>query len=143
MNTKNESVYKLIRLNTGEDIIGHCMMDDVHEFVLVANPMKVIIRRLPDTDQTVLMMLPWLPLELIDEDIAEINYADIITMVKPKDSFVEYYNETVIKYEGVMEERQDESIFDYQEEESEESSFDNMMDELLNFEEEKKNQTLH
>ncbi len=91
---------KILRLNTGEDIIGCCLMDDEHGCVGVENPMKVFIRRSQQVGQTMLYILPWLPLEIVEENYATINYDDIITMVDPKQSFVEYYNEAVEQYEA-------------------------------------------
>lgn len=140
MTEKNNTLHMILRLNTGEDIIGYCLLDDEDEVVLITNPMRVIMRRMPDVEQTVLMMAPWLPLELVEEDIATINYNDIITMVTPKASFIEYYDNTVDKYQAVMAQRQDQLFDDYEMEE--EDSEDAMLDEILNMEPEK-NQLLH
>jgi hypothetical protein len=145
MTTKNIAVYKILRLNTGEDIMGHCILDDEDDFVLISNPMKVVLRRMSESNQTLLMMAPWLPLELVEEDLAAINYEDIITMVQPKKTFIDYYNDTVENYQLIMEKRRDEDFSDYEvrEEEQDQDSFDSAMDEILNSEDDKKNQTLH
>ena len=147
MTTENVSDYKILRLSTGEDIIGDCMFDDEQEFVLVGNPMKVMLQRVPEMKQTVLIMMPWLPLELIEEDLATINYTDIITTVNPKESFVEYYMNTVDKYQKVLEKESDlekYSLDDFDSDEDDEQEFDSMMDELLEeAQHAKKNQLLH
>ena len=42
-----------------------------------------------------MMMMPWLPVELIKENIANIYGADILTMIDPKDDLIEYYHNSV------------------------------------------------
>lgn len=144
MNTQDKPNHKILRLSTGEDIIGYCMLDDDSEIVLISNPMKVLLQRVAEAKQTVMIMMPWLPLELIEEDIATINYSDIITMVTPKASFIEYYDNMVDKYQSIVENR-DEELFEDEDgfdEDSSEDTVDSIMDEVLNFKQQK-NQLLH
>jgi hypothetical protein len=96
----DEYQYKILRLNTGEDIIGFCFVDSENDCVEIQNPMKVFIRRIPNIKKTVLMMLPWLPLEIVANDSAILNYEDILTIVEPKESFVEYYINILSQYEA-------------------------------------------
>jgi hypothetical protein len=42
-----------------------------------------------------MMMMPWLPVELIKENTAHIYGADILTYIEPKDDLIEYYNNAV------------------------------------------------
>jgi hypothetical protein len=86
---------KILRLNTGEDIMGSVLMDDKHRYVSIENPMRVILKRMSDKNQTMLLMAPWLPVELLIDNFATIDYHNIITVVDPKPSFSEYYNNTV------------------------------------------------
>ena len=61
---------KIIRMQTGEDIMASMIeKEEQNETVVLNNPMRLVFRRLP-TGQTVLMMMPWLPVELIKEDSA-------------------------------------------------------------------------
>ena len=89
---------KMLRLNTGEDIIGECLIDDENSCVNIENPMKVALKRLTSTERTMISMSPWLPLEIIEDNFAVINYADILTIVDPKASFAEYYSSMVEEY---------------------------------------------
>ncbi len=149
MTTDNDTDYKILRLSTGEDIIGNCIFNDEEEYVLIDNPMKVMLQRVPEMKQTVMIMMPWLPLELIQDDFATINYTDIITTVNPKESFVEYYVNTVDKYQKILEKESDDnvekySLDDFEDLDDEEEEFDSMMDDLLEeAQEAKKNQLLH
>lgn len=148
MTTDNDTDYKILRLSTGEDIIGNCIFNDEEEYVLIDNPMKVMLQRVPEMKQTVMIMMPWLPLELIQDDFATINYTDIITTVNPKESFVEYYVNTVDKYQKILEKESDDNVEKYSlddfEDLDDEEEFDSMMDDLLEeAQEAKKNQLLH
>jgi hypothetical protein len=97
----NQPIIKIVRLQTGEDIISSIIEDDNSDMILLNNPMRMIVRRVPsgDSSQSVFMMMPWLPIEVIKEDSAIIYNTDVITMFDPKDSLIEYYqsmvNETI------------------------------------------------
>ena len=126
---------KILRLNTGEDIVGSCLMDDEHGCVSIENPMKVFIKRAsPPLGQTALYMMPWLPLEIIEDNLATINYDDIITVVDPKKSFVEYYNNAVEEYEAQRKSQEGE-----EEKEEEEIDDETMQDMLESLRESKRN----
>jgi hypothetical protein len=43
----------------------------------------------------VMMMFPWLPIELISDNIATIYSSDILTMLNPRDNLVEYYGRMI------------------------------------------------
>lgn len=85
---------KLIRLQTGEDVIADMAMSDNEDIVTLNNPMHVIFKRTP-TGRVIMMMMPWLPLEIIDQNSANIYTADILTVLEPKESLVEYYGDVV------------------------------------------------
>ena len=90
----NQPIIKIVRLQTGEDIISKITEDGESNMVLLNNPMRMIVKRV-ETGQTVFMMMPWLPIEVIKEDSAIIYNSDIITTIEPKDSLVEYYQNMV------------------------------------------------
>jgi hypothetical protein len=138
---EEQQIVKLIRLNTGEDIIASCLIDEETGAVLLGSPMKVYLRRLTEAGQTVLVMMPWLPLELIEEDYATINYGDIITMVEPKQSFVRHYQETIIQYQAVLDSRnlEEELSADSDDEEDD----DEETQEILDAMEESRNKRFH
>jgi hypothetical protein len=85
---------KLIRMQSGEDIMASMLEDENSDQIQVNDPMRIVFRRLP-TGQTVMMMMPWLPVELIKENSAMIYYSDIITVVEPKESMIRYYDRLV------------------------------------------------
>ena len=130
-------------MQTGEDIMASMIGEEEEETVLLTDPMRLIFRRMP-TGQTVLMMMPWLPVELIKDNSALIYNTDIITIIEPKDSMIQYYDNLVTKTLIEMEKSEEmiEGLLKEQEsEEEEEEEFS--MEELTKFIEDVKNRTLH
>ena len=83
---------KIIRLQTGEDIIS--VVEQEPDHIIVKNPMSVIFKRLP-TGRAFMMMIPWIPLEIVEHNITSIHNEDVLTVFEPKRSMIEYYSNTV------------------------------------------------
>ena len=134
---------KIIRMQTGEDIMASMIEEqEQNETVVLNNPMRLVFRRLP-TGQTVLMMMPWLPVELIKEDSAIIYTTDIITIVEPKESMKEYYENLVDKTIEEMlnsEELLEQRLSNMEKEEQEEQK---IAEEIINEIREMRNKQLH
>jgi hypothetical protein len=134
---------KIIRMQTGEDIMASMIEEqEQNETVVLNNPMRLVFRRLP-TGQTVLMMMPWLPVELIKEDSAIIYTTDIITVIEPKESMKEYYENLVDKtIEEMMnsEELLEQRLSNMEKEEQEEQK---IAEEIINEIREMRNKQLH
>jgi len=85
---------RIVRLQSGEDIIADCIPSLDEETVELKRPMHIIFKRI-QTGRSIMMMMPWLPVELIKENTAHIYGADILTYIEPKDDLIEYYNNAV------------------------------------------------
>jgi len=135
---------KIIRMQTGEDIMASMIGEEQEETVLLEDPMRLIYRRMP-TGQTVMMMMPWLPVELIKDNNALIYNSDIITIIDPKESMIEYYENLVIKTMLEMEKSEDmiAGLLKDQSGEGEGDVEEYSMEDLIQFVEEVKNRTLH
>jgi len=136
---------KIIRMQTGEDIMASMIGEEAEETVLLEDPMRLIYRRMP-TGQTVMMMMPWLPVELIKDNNALIYNSDIVTIIDPKESMIEYYENLVIKTLLEMEKSEDMIaglLKDQAGEEDTEGEEEYSMEDLIQFVEEVKNRTLH
>jgi hypothetical protein len=135
---------KIIRMQTGEDIMASMVGEEEAETVLLEDPMRLIFRRMP-TGQTVMMMMPWLPVELIKDNNALVYNSDIVTIVDPKESMIEYYENLVIKTMLEMEKSEDMIAGLLKEQAGEEDPEDEeySMEDLIQFVEEVKNRTLH
>jgi hypothetical protein len=103
-------------------------MDDEHGCVGVENPMKIHLKRMTAVGQSTLFMIPWLPLEIIEDNYATINYDDIITVVEPKKNLVEHYNNTIEEIEAKM--LEDDKEVDTEENEVDEDTMQEMLNAL-------------
>lgn len=84
---------KLIRLQTGEDIVSKYTINN--DMVLLDNPMHLILKR--TLDKTVMFLIPWLPIEVIKNNVTSISIKNIITFVDIKDNLLDYYNKSVVE----------------------------------------------
>jgi len=96
---------KIVRLQSGEDVIAN-YADDEEGSITLTNPMSLMFKRMP-TGRAVMMMSPWLPLELVEDNVACIYAQDILSVFQPKQSIIDYYNTTVTEVE---EDRQNEEM---------------------------------
>jgi hypothetical protein len=56
-----------------------------------------------------MMMTPWLPIELVEQNEAWLHTADILTIIEPKASLVDYYQNAITEASEELQE-QDEMI---------------------------------
>ena len=144
MQTTPNNNIKIVRLQSGEDIIADIISDDENETMLLDNPMHIIFRRVP-TGQTVMMMMPWLPIEIIKENNAILYQGDILTVIEPREDLVNYYGNVVVEAQQRMENAKrfnnlDEEEFEGEEDDESEEIDPEELFELLN---EKKKHNLH
>lgn len=92
---------KIIRLQSGEDVIADYTQVEGDEAVLLTNPMTLMFKRMP-TGRAVMLMSPWLPLELVEKNEAWLYQSDILTVVQPKTQIIDYYSSTVKEVEEDM-----------------------------------------
>jgi len=136
---------KLIRMQSGEDIMASMFQQEDSEQIQINDPMRIVFRRLP-TGQTTMLMMPWLPVELIKENSAMIYSSDIITVVEPKESMIRYYDRLVERTVSEMTEsdKMIENLLDDEQGESEESDIDQkIIEEVVQQLHEMKNKKLH
>jgi len=136
--TTNNNI-KIVRLQSGEDIMADIIQDEENDTIMLDNPMQVIFKRIP-TGQTVMMMMPWLPIEIIKENSAIVYASDILTIIEPKDDLVNYYGSVVIEAQQRMEEKRD---FSPSEEDDDEEDEELDEEELFQLLKEKRNQKVH
>ena len=151
MQTTNNNI-KIVRLQSGEDVMANYYEDSENGTVLLDNPMHIIFKRVP-TGQTIMMMMPWLPIELIKDNSALIYDSDILTIIEPKEDLIAYYGNVVLHAKEKMENSSeffDEEDFlddeedDGLEDEGEETEKEKYgMDEVMKIMDEKKKSKLH
>ena len=113
---------KLIRLQSGEDIICTCYEDLETKMVMLKDPMTVIFKRIKNG--SLLLIAPWLPAELIENNSATIYTSDILTTVEPKLMIKDYYVKLVDNLEKFKKEEED-TLRQFLEDDSEEGVYEN------------------
>ncbi len=146
----NENI-KILRLNDGEDIITDYHLEQGN-IVVMNNPMTLFFKRL-SVGKSMVLMQPWLPVELVDTNCAKIFANQILTVIEPKSSLIEYYknaveesNDIVTKYSDQIDESllndayasSDDSL-EEDEEYTEDDAFIDQMQNMSNI----KNKTIH
>jgi len=96
---------KIIRLQSGEDIIASFEQEQYS--ITVKDPMSIIFKRLP-TGKAMMMMIPWIPMEIVSHNVASIDNENILTVFEPKDALVVYYNKSIEDLYNRAEEEADE-----------------------------------
>jgi hypothetical protein len=138
---------KIVRLQSGEDVIADYTQVEGDSSVLLTNPMPLMFKRMP-TGRAVMLMSPWLPLELVEKNEAWLFEADILTIIQPKAQIIDYYTNTVKEVEEDMlqEEMHGQSLTDitdeYDDEMSEEEELQ-AMEELEELRKDVKKRLLH
>jgi hypothetical protein len=92
-----------------------------------------------------MMMMPWLPIEIIKENNAILYQGDILTVIEPREDLVNYYGNVVVEAQQRMENAKrfnnlDEEEFEGEEDDESEEIDPEELFELLN---EKKKHNLH
>ena len=138
---------KIVRLQSGEDVIADYTQVEGDASVLLTNPMTLMFKRMP-TGRAVMLMSPWLPLELVEKNEAWLFEADILTIIQPKAQIIDYYNTTVkeVQDDMLQEEMHGQSLTDitdeYDDEMSEEEELQ-AMEELEELRKDVKKKLLH
>lgn len=85
---------RIIRLKSGEDIIATYEYDEELCEVILSDPMCIMFKRLPN-GKSFMMINPWLPVEIIEDNTARIDTNEILTMSYPKVAVCVYYKRLV------------------------------------------------
>jgi len=138
---------KIVRLQSGEDVIADYTQVEGDSSVLLTNPMCLIFKRMP-TGRAVMLMSPWLPLELVEKNEAWLFEADILSIFQPKSQIIDYYTNTVKEVEEDMlqEEMHGQSLTDITDEFDDEMSEEEelqAMEELEELRKDVKKKLLH
>ena len=133
---------KLIRMQSGEDIMASMFEQEDSDQIQLNDPMRLVFRRMP-TGQTVMMMMPWLPIELIKENTALIYSSDIITVIDPKETMIQYYDKLVERTIKDMAEADKMLQHLLEEQEEEEEQEETLPEQLQEFLQEFKSKKLH
>jgi hypothetical protein len=65
------------------------------------DPMTLFYKRM-SAGKSMLLMSPWLPIELIQTNSACISMSEVLTIVEPRSALIEYYNNAVVEANEVV-----------------------------------------
>ena len=133
---------KIIRLNSGEDIIAEFSCDKRKKTVQLNNPMHIVFKRTPSG--SIMMIFPWLPIELLKDNNALIKMSDILTVVDPKEDLIVHYHKLIKQAEETLL-RQPDIINQFEEMEDDEEDEEKTLskNEFTDLVNRKKNNLLH
>ena len=92
MHNKEDNI-KILRLTDGEDIITDYTVEDGNVIVM-HNPMTLFFKRM-SVGKSMVIMQPWLPIELVDVNMAKIFSNQVLTVIEPRNALIEYYRNAV------------------------------------------------
>lgn len=103
------SYIKILRLKSGEDIIGFVTPDEKNKKILnVRYPLNVIINYNYKKGNQELVMSYWLPVNLLEKNEANIPVSEILLVLEVKKSFKEYYLNFLNDFQNFEEEPDEE-----------------------------------
>lgn len=108
---------RIVRLQSGEDIIAEYEEKAEEGLVFLSNPMTLLFKRLP-TGKAIMLMSPWLPIELVEQNNTWLYSQDILAVMQPKESLVSYYGKSIkdLQIEMIQSSREiEESLNNYDE----------------------------
>jgi hypothetical protein len=91
---------RIIRLKDGEDIIALYHLNS-NGIIEMYDPMTLFYKRM-SAGKSMLLMSPWLPIELIQTNSACISMSEVLTIVEPRSALIEYYNNAVVEANEVV-----------------------------------------
>ena len=97
-----EKQIKIVRLQSGEDIIATFSENKKTKKVTLESPMHIIMKRINSKSGPMMYMVPWLPVEMVDVDTATFDSSNVLTTLVPKKDMSEYYQDIVLKTQDDM-----------------------------------------
>lgn len=91
---------RILRLKDGEDIIASYHLNS-NGIIEMFEPMTLFYKRL-SAGKSMLLMSPWLPIELVQTNSACISMSEVLTIIEPRTALIEYYNNAVVEANEVV-----------------------------------------
>ncbi len=129
-----EKQIKIVRLQSGEDIIATFSENKKTKKVTLESPMHIIMKRINSKSGPMMYMVPWLPVEMVDVDMATFDSSNVLVTLEPKKDMSEYYQDLVTQSQEKIKDTEDEFFGEEWEE---------ITDEYINTTTRKKSDLLH
>ena len=102
-----EKQIKIVRLQSGEDIIANFSENKKTKKVTLESPMHIIFKRLNSKTGPMMYMVPWLSVEMVDEDKACFDSSNVLVTLEPKKDMSEYYQDLVLQAKDRVKDSED------------------------------------
>lgn len=113
---------KIVRLKSSEDIIASVLVEE--DKMILTDPLQLIFKR--TETGSVLLLLPWLPMEFVEENKSVISCSEILTVMNPKKLIIDYYDSILESVKNKIDEYESEQNLL----ESTEEQLQNLLDNL-------------
>lgn len=103
--TLEESI-KFVRLSSGEDLISQIIeirKEDEDAYYILINPLKIVYMAGTKPGILSISLMQWVFHRVCSDQEFTLYPSDVITMGKPTDSLVEYYQDSLDHFEEVKE----------------------------------------
>jgi hypothetical protein len=130
--TLEESV-KFIRLSNGEDLISQVVeirKEEEDSYYILINPLKIVYMTGSRPSILSISLMQWVFHRVCSEQEFTIYPSDVITIAKPTDSLVEYYQGSLEHFEEMRDKLEKSTEFSSEEETFKDISENDLLDEL-------------
>jgi hypothetical protein len=132
--TLEESI-KFIRLSNGEDLISQIIeirKEEEDSYYILINPLKIVYMTGTKPGILSISLMQWVFHRVCSDQEFTIYPSDVLTMAKPTDSLIEYYQDSLYHFDEVKEKLKKNTEFSPTEEEGtfEDVDDDKLLDEL-------------
>lgn len=86
---------KIVRLQSGEDVIAE-IKEDANGYFILTNPFTIFTKRNGEI-KTSVFLTPWLPIDIIEENLANVFMSDILTFMEPTNELIDYYMKMILE----------------------------------------------
>ena len=130
--TLEESI-KFIRLSNGEDLISQLVevrKEEEDSYYILINPLKIVYMSGNKPGILSISLMQWVFHRVCSDQEFTIYPSDVLTMAKPTDSLMEYYQDSLDHFDEVKEKLKKNTEFSSSEEVYKDVAVDDLLDEL-------------
>ena len=130
--TLEESI-KFIRLSNGEDLISQLIeirKEEEDSYYILINPLKIVYMTGNKPGILSISLMQWVFHRVCSDQEFTIYPSDVLTMAKPTDSLMEYYQDSLYHFDEVKEKLKKNTEFSSTEETFKDVSENDLLDEL-------------
>jgi hypothetical protein len=130
--TLEESI-KFIRLSNGEDLISQLIeirKEEEDSYYILINPLKIVYMTGNKPGILSISLMQWVFHRVCSDQEFTIYPSDVLTMAKPTDSLMEYYQDSLYHFDEVKEKLKKNTEFSSTEEVYKDVAVDDLLDEL-------------